>query len=1307
MAPDARFARVAVAPVLPSASGLAAFGLVIDRVRFVVVRPLASPDTLADTTVDLPPELNELTLDLRVLVVTNPESLSVSVVVLGGTVPLFTGTRLVQVPTPLPPPEIPVDQYIGPVVDSVLIQPRVPFILLNDSLRFQVQGFHLGAPVSQFFVAWSSSDTTLAKISSLGVLRAPAARSFVWVRASTPSGGADSVRAIFTLAATQLVLVSGGVQTDTVGQVLNLPLEVQARAADGLGVGGVAVRFRGVLGGGTVADSIVVTDTAGRARTTATLGGLLGGQTFEASATGLTGSPVLFTANALAGPPAQMLAVAGDALLATVGSLLPTSPTVRIGDAGGNAIAGVGVTFAVASGGGSLTGGTQVTDANGVATLGGWTLGTLAGVNTVTATAAGLTRTFTATGLAGAATQLLANAGDLQSAVVGTIIPTAPAVRAVDQFGNSVAGAAITFAVTAGSGLVTGATQLTNATGIATVGGWKLGTLAGANTLAATLGAITPVVFRATGLAGAATQIVKVTGDLQSAVVNTLVPVAPQVRILDQFGNPVSGVVVNSLVSSGGGSVTTPATASDTAGIASVAGWRLGTLVGPNALSVGATGLAGTPISFTATGLVGAASQLTAFAGDGQSALVGSAVSINPVARVSDQYGNAIGGVPVTFTISLGGGNLGTPSTITTDTAGIARSPTWTLGLVAGLNTLTATAASLPAVTFSADGFASLASTIALQGGDGQVGNVATPLATAYSVIVKNLAGAPVAGVPVSWAVASGGGSIAPASSTTDGAGVATAVRTLGTSAGTQTATASVGGLSGSPVVFTATAQAGAAARLVKTSLDPQSGTVGQLVSSPPTIRAEDQYGNRVSGVIVTFTVTSGGGGVTATADTGDAQGVTSVGWSLGTVAGTNALRASATGVPAVTFSASGLAGAPTQLAFVPQPSHALAGNPISPSVRVAFEDQYGNIVPGVSDVVDLGLAAQPNPAAKLIGVTSVAAIGGIATFDVGIDSAGVGYILSATTPKIPAGATSAPFDIGGVLGALLVDRLGPVAAALDPSINRLYVPGATGVAVLDADKLQLLTQIQPITAPFGVAVDSITHMVYVSTAAGVVVIDGTKNSVVTTIPLFGAKGIAVDEEAHRVYVAVTIDGVQGPPGLASIDGVQNKLDLTIPLGAGSGVGVAFNPNDRLVYIAMGTAGVAIVDPAGAKIVGLIDLAGAKGTYGLGLDVQTNLLYATNQDENSLSVIDLTGRKELTRLAVGRVPQGVGVDATRRVVYVGNSGEATVSFIDASKFNVAGTLTVGPTPKAAVVQPATGRVFVPTFTDDQVRVVQP
>ena len=65
--------RVAVAPILPSDAALAVFGLAIDRVRIVVVRPAA--DTLADTTVSLPPDATFLDLDLRVPLVSSPESL--------------------------------------------------------------------------------------------------------------------------------------------------------------------------------------------------------------------------------------------------------------------------------------------------------------------------------------------------------------------------------------------------------------------------------------------------------------------------------------------------------------------------------------------------------------------------------------------------------------------------------------------------------------------------------------------------------------------------------------------------------------------------------------------------------------------------------------------------------------------------------------------------------------------------------------------------------------------------------------------------------------------------------------------------------------------------------------------------------------------------------------------------------------------------------------------------------------------------------------------------------------------------------
>jgi len=64
------------------------------------------------------------------------------------------------------------------------------------------------------------------------------------------------------------------------------------------------------------------------------------------------------------------------------GCTVTNLPSVIIKDASNNPVRGVTVTFAVGSGGGSVTGATQTTDVNGVATVGSWNLGTT-GTNTL------------------------------------------------------------------------------------------------------------------------------------------------------------------------------------------------------------------------------------------------------------------------------------------------------------------------------------------------------------------------------------------------------------------------------------------------------------------------------------------------------------------------------------------------------------------------------------------------------------------------------------------------------------------------------------------------------------------------------------------------------------------------------------------------------------------------------------------------------------------------------------------------------------------------------------------------------------
>lgn len=96
-------------------------------------------------------------------------------------------------------------------------------------------------------------------------------------------------------------------------------------------------------------------------------------------------------------------------------------------------------------------------------------------------------------------------------------------------------------------------------------------------------------------------------------------------------------------------------------------------------------------------------------------------------------------------------------------------------------------------------------SAIAPVSGNNQAGPAGQPLTQPLVVRVTASTGAAVAGVSVAWAVTAGGGSV-PSTSTTNAQGQASVTWTLGPPAGVQTASASVVGLTGSPVSFTATA---------------------------------------------------------------------------------------------------------------------------------------------------------------------------------------------------------------------------------------------------------------------------------------------------------------------------------------------------------------------------------------------------------------------------------------------------------------------------------------------------------------------
>lgn len=196
-------------------------------------------------------------------------------------------------------------------------------------------------------------------------------------------------------------------------------------------------------------------------------------------------------------------------------------------------------------------------------------------------------------------TTIAANSSAALTAVAGSVVSPSPSVTVMDQTGAPVAGMTVNFTVLSGGGSVTGGSVATDASGIASVGSWTLGTAAGPNVLNASAGTLSPVAFTATGTAGAAATLTKSAGDNQNGTAGTPVAVPPSVTVKDANGNPKSGVVVTFAVASGGGSVTSGSATSNAAGVATVGSWRLGAAPGINTLTATATGLPA--VTFTAS----------------------------------------------------------------------------------------------------------------------------------------------------------------------------------------------------------------------------------------------------------------------------------------------------------------------------------------------------------------------------------------------------------------------------------------------------------------------------------------------------------------------------------------------------------------------------------------------------------------------------------------------------------------------------------------------------------------------------------
>jgi plastocyanin len=252
---------------------------------------------------------------------------------------------------------------------------------------------------------------------------------------------------------------------------------------------------------------------------------------------------------------------------------------------------------------------------------------------------------------------------------------------------------------------------------------------------------------------------------------------------------------------------------------------------------------------------------------NGQSARIGSALPLPLSVRVQSD-GAPAAGVTVDWQASAG---TILPASSVTDLTGLA-SATWTLGTEPGRMTASThvSGAMGSPVAFSATAVPPAVTATAVASSNNQstaVGN-ALPLPLRVQVLSD---GEPAAGVIVRWQTDAG--SLAAVDSTTDNAGYATAVWTLGTTAGIDTAIVKTRGAQVVEASFSARALPGPAAAIDTAGGAGQNVPSNHSASKPLIALVTDRYGNAIQGQAVRWSVEHGSVAFLETGGLTDAAG--------------------------------------------------------------------------------------------------------------------------------------------------------------------------------------------------------------------------------------------------------------------------------------------------------------------------------------------------------------------------------------------------------------------------------------------------
>jgi YVTN family beta-propeller protein len=276
------------------------------------------------------------------------------------------------------------------------------------------------------------------------------------------------------------------------------------------------------------------------------------------------------------------------------------------------------------------------------------------------------------------------------------------------------------------------------------------------------------------------------------------------------------------------------------------------------------------------------------------------------------------------------------------------------------------------------------------------------------------------------------------------------------------------------------------------------------------------------------------------------------------------------------------------------------------------------------------------------------------------------------------------------LLSFVAIGFSGSARAGEGSAASAAYVTNQIGnsLSVVDLATEKQVAEIAIGGKPAGIALSPDGRIAYVAAPDGreVIAVDTTSRSVVKRAPVGkGPLGIAVNPKTGAIYVADWYEH-----RLYAVDPATLAVTATVPTGQ-SPSGVAVTADGATILTADRDSNqVSVIDAATFKVRSTI--ATGERPFGITIDEAAGRAYTANVAANTVTVIDLASRTRLTDVPVGLRPYAIARAAN--LLFVTNQHDESVSVIDAVTLQPVKTLRVGGFPEGIEADPTGSTIWV-------------